>query len=378
MVNFTKDSNKRMKRISFVIMITFVVFSTEVISFLLLNSFPNLSYDKNKISQTAEEYIEKRDSVLGWDKVVNKYGNSRILPNRDYVNNKSKQIDFYGDSYTYGAEVDNDNLIWTNLISKELNIIVNNKGVGGFGSDQSYLKYIINENPSDIVVLNHLSENIIRNVNQFRHLIYPSNSYDLKPRFISESDSLKLIRIPNIDSSFIDFKNNPNKYLKHEFFSIGSESGIYPKKFPYSFTLLKSLISNWKIKSLFGYFSGYQPFYNINHKSEGLKITKLILESFVYKSKKRGVTPIVTILPTYRDFEYYGKYNYFPYQKLIEKLDSSFLIIDYGSKIIRRQDQFNLKEILNLYKTKHGHMNENGHKILSSIFSDFVKKNKLI
>ena len=36
----------------------------------------------------------------------------------------------------------------------------------------------------DVVFLNHLSENIIRNVNQFRNLIYPGHEFALKPRFV--------------------------------------------------------------------------------------------------------------------------------------------------------------------------------------------------
>ena len=216
-----------------------------------------MTYDKSKISQTFEEYLEIRDDFLGWNEIVNEYGNSRNLTNRQYVSNTTKQIDLYGDSFTYGAEVEDDSKIWSNIISKEINLIVNNKGVGGYGSDQAYLKFKLNKSPSEIVVLNHLSENIIRNLNQFRHLIYPSNYYDLKPRFILEQDSIKLIEIPFIPIDQADsFKNNPNKYLNHEFFNIGGESGIFFKKFPYSFTLVRSLLSNWKIKAQFNYYSG--------------------------------------------------------------------------------------------------------------------------
>ncbi len=363
-------------KVLFVIMVFIFIF-VEIISFLILNIYPNLSYDENKITQSFNEYKIKRDTILGWNKVVNKFGNSRNLPNREFVKDTSTQIDFYGDSYTYGAEVNDDKHIWTNLISKELKVIVNNKGVGGFGSDQSYLKFQINKNPSKIVVLNHLSENIIRNVNQFRHLIYPSNYYDLKPIFIIENKKLTLKSIPILNSNLEEFKKTPNNYLKYEYFKLGSKSGIYYKKFPYSLTLFRSLLTNWKIKSIYKYYSGYQPFYDLNHESNGINVTKGIFECFILDSKEKDLIPIITILPTYRDFEFYNKYKFFPYKTLVDLLDQNSFFIDFGHEIIKSKKNFNLGDALNLYKSKPGHMNENGHKIISKIFTDFIKTNKL-
>lgn len=361
-----------------IIISIFIFISIEIISFLFLKIYPNLSYDENKITQSFIEYQNVRDTILGWNKVVNKFGNSRNLPNREFVKDTLTQIDFYGDSFTYGAEVNDDKQIWTNLISKKLNIIVNNKGVGGFGSDQSYLKFKTNKNPSKIVVLNHLSENIIRNVNQFRHLIYPSNYYDLKPIFILEDNQIKLIDLPELKINPKKFKKNPNSYLKYDFFKLGSNSGIYHKKFPYSVTLFKSLLTNWKIKSLFKYYSGYQPFYNLNHESNALYVTKSILEGFISDSRKKDLIPIITILPTYKDFEFYDKYGYLPYKPLIDMLNKNSFFIDFGHEIIISKKSFNLEEMLKLYKSKSTHMNENGHKIIAEIFSTFVKKNKIL
>ena len=366
-----KEYSSWVKQVSIIILTLLFFFLIEGTSYLLLMMLPELSYDKNKISQTFEDYLENRDNVLGWNKIVNRYGNSRNLPNRKYVNDTIKQIDLYGDSFTYGAEVEDDSKIWSNIISKETNLIVNNKGVGGYGSDQSYLKFKFNKNPSEIVVLNHLSENIIRNVNQFRHLIYPSNYYDLKPRFIIDRDSLKLVDIPLIPVEEAElFKNNPNLYLDHEFFSIGQKSGIYFKKFPYSYTLLKSLFSNWKIKSQFNFYSGYQPFYNLKHSSNGIKITSYILENFVKEAKSKGLRPVITIIPTFRDFQFYKKYGHFPYENLVDELHYQSYFIDFGKEI--NNLSLDLDTIESLYISRKGHMSENGHKLLARIFIDFL------
>ena len=62
-------------KVLFVIMVFIFIF-VEIISFLILNIYPNLSYDENKITQSFNEYKIKRDTILGWNKVVNKFGNS--------------------------------------------------------------------------------------------------------------------------------------------------------------------------------------------------------------------------------------------------------------------------------------------------------------
>ena len=259
------------------------------------------------------------------------------------------------------------------MISEKTNTIVNNRGVGGYGTDQAFLKYINSRSEGNIVVLNHLSENIIRNVNQFRHLIYPGKSFDLKPVFISANDSLKLIEIPDIhNENFKNFQENPNEFLKHDFFKIGSQSGIYNKRFPFSFTLFKSFLSNWKITSQLNYFSGYQPFYDKNHSSGALEITKLIIEEFNTDVIKNNSKPIITIIPTYRDFEYFEKYGIFPYQTLIEELNDKIELIDFGMEFLSEINSLDMDILLDLYIEPAGHMNEKGHYLLSKVFVKYL------
>ena len=370
-----QEISPRIKLLSILILGVVFFGLFEVVSFLLLDIYPNLSYDKNMITQDYETYLSLRNNSLGWDKAIDDFGNSRNLPNRVFVQDTTIQIDLYGDSFTEGGEVENDSLIWSNVISKELKLIVNNKGVGGYGSDQSYLKFKLNPNPHKIVVLSHLTENIIRNVNQFRHLIYPSEIFDFKPRFIVDSDSLKLIKIPTIALDKVnDFKKNPNIYLDHEYFKLGKETGIFAKEFPYTLTLLKSIAFNWKIRAAFGFYSGYQPFYEEGHKSQGVAVTKKIIEKFVIESKSKKLIPIATIIPTSRDFEFYEEHGYFPYKSLVDSLNDSIPLIDFGKEIQLKLDNRKTNYI-DIYVAPGRHMNEKGHMLLSEIFVDYFNKN---
>ena len=60
---------------------------------------------------------------------------------------------------------------YPNLLARELGCRVNNFGVGGYGTDQAFLRYRqLAEDSPRFVVLGHYSEDIVRNVNQLRDL----------------------------------------------------------------------------------------------------------------------------------------------------------------------------------------------------------------
>ena len=79
-------------------------------------------------------------------------------------------------------------------MSKLSGCIVINHGVGGYGSDQAYLKFLKRVSDStirrdDLVVLSHLTENILRNANRNRSLLYPQATTPLlKPKFKIEEE----------------------------------------------------------------------------------------------------------------------------------------------------------------------------------------------
>ena len=52
-------------------------------------------------------------------------------------------VSLYGDSFTWSSEVEHEEA-WGNLLATQLDCRVHNFGVGGYGSDQAYLRYITN------------------------------------------------------------------------------------------------------------------------------------------------------------------------------------------------------------------------------------------
>jgi hypothetical protein len=265
------------------------------------------------ISGAYEEYLLIRDELLGWPAPQNlgthgeyDLSGSRIIPAFDDPATSKNCVSLYGDSFTWSAEVNNENA-WSNVLSTLLDCRVGNFGVGGYGSDQAYLRFMRHVNDDAVVVfLNHLSENILRNVNQFHDLLYAGGAgIGFKPRFIvNDSDELELVTLPLFDrGEYERVVLNPERYLTHEYFAPGGASGVSIATFPYTASILRGL-RHFHVKTELRNVPWYIDFYNIEHTSGGLEVTARILAAFHAEALARGKTPIVTIIPTGLDLLY--------------------------------------------------------------------------
>ena len=141
--------------------------------------------------------------MLGWPSPL-KYGRveldasgSRRIP--AFPEPGGACVSVYGDSFTYGDGVSAEHS-WANVLSKRLGCRVANYGMSGYGTDQALLRFETNaEDEAPVVVLGHLSLNVMRNVNRLRGLLYPQTRYGLKPRFIlDENAELELLPLPEL------------------------------------------------------------------------------------------------------------------------------------------------------------------------------------
>jgi hypothetical protein len=114
-----------------------------------------------------------------------------------------------------------------------------------------YLRFRSLSPKGRVVFLNHASGNIIRNVNQFRHLIYPGHEFGLKPRFTYGNQGIGLVPLPQITTTQArDFLASPERYLDHEHFLPGGHSGIQVISFPYLLTIAKALARHYHLRAL--------------------------------------------------------------------------------------------------------------------------------
>ena len=105
----------------------------------------------------------------------------------------------FGDSFVYCAEVANPDC-WAARSERAGEVEVMNYGVGGYGTDQAFLRYLREggELHADIVIIGFAPTNLGRIVNRYRGFISSSEGPWMKPRFQFEdgTDQLRLIPTP--------------------------------------------------------------------------------------------------------------------------------------------------------------------------------------
>jgi len=368
----------------YVITLLFILFFTETASFLTARFLQAKGVFYNpSISDSYEDYLLKRDNLLGWPSPL-EFGNgnydlggSRIIPSFPDETKYQNCISLYGDSFTWSSEVSHE-YAWGNILSTLVGCRVANYGVGGYGSDQAYIRFMQNTNDnSSIVFLNHLSENILRNVNQFRDLLYPGKGLGFKPRFIlNEEDVLEFLPLPTFDAvRYEDVILHPDKYFKNEYFIPGGPSGVTVTSFPYTFSVIKSL-KHFHVRAKLRDEPRHMEFYKNNHPSRALETTSAVLKAFHNDAIERGKVPIITIIPTGNDLLYYLEHRIWPYSNLIDELSHHGIsVFNFGTEI--------MKNIINddpclLFDKCSAHYNEGGNEILARVAYELLVERQLL
>lgn len=324
-------------------------------------------YRAEDVSQ-AGDYFERRDPVLGWpspdDFGGNRYDVSGARPNPAFPLPGHACVSVYGDSFTYGSGVP-DEVAWANQLSRLLGCRVANYGVGGYGSDQAVLRFEHNlGDEAPVVILGHLSENIMRNVNQYRHLIAAGDPLSLKPRFTLNTDGeLRLVplQVAGLEE-FVKFVERPEDGLQDEFFLPGGASGVARLRFPYTLSMLRSL-GHYHVQAKFAGRPAYAQFYDDDHPARGVEISARILELFASSARERGKLPMLQIIPTGLDMIEYQETGEWTYAPLLERAaELGIDVVDHGSRMmawIRDGDP------CQFYLRCNNHMNAKGNRMLA-------------
>ena len=142
----------------FNIFLSFVIFEIflHVIIRILKKNFKWLINSEDEFPRFEKKnlnkfYKDSFDPVTGWDRKKNmfgfEYGEKKTffkISKKGYRgSNKFKKtaISVFGDSFAFCRYV-NDNETWESYLENKLKMNINNYGVGNFGLDQSYLKFL--------------------------------------------------------------------------------------------------------------------------------------------------------------------------------------------------------------------------------------------
>jgi hypothetical protein len=333
-----------------------------------------------QVVEDFARYERERNPVTGWPSLFlddrwDETG-SRVIP--AFPDTRVSCLSLYGDSWTWaGADPERT---WGNVLAKLLGCRVANYGLGGFGSDQAYLHYLHNEQDrAPVVFLGHLSENILRNVNQLRGLLYPYTPYGLKPRFdLGPDGKIELVPLPMpSEAEFRDLVEHPEKYLHHEYFLPEGPSGTTRRGFPYLLSILAAFRQFHVIAELHRE-PWHAAFYQPDHPSHGLEVTAQIMEAFHHEAVRRGQIPILAVIPTARDLEYHQKHERWVYQNLIDRLGS------HGHEVLNLGDgmlaEIGSRELCSFFEDGDcaRHPSDEGYVVMAHVMRDYLERKGLV
>ncbi len=325
-----------------------------------------------------QAYLDERDTLLGWP-AASTFGNgewdrsgSRIIPLFADPVEHPTCVSLFGDSFTEGVEVDPAEA-YSNVLSGLLGCRVANYGVGGYGSDQAYLRFRDRiHDGSSIVVLGHLSENIVRNVNQFRGFVSGAR-YTLKPRFVVDSAGrLKLIPLPRLTADeFAALDRRADELVPYDFFRPGGGAGTRVLRFPFSVSVL-GVFADPRLRQRLRGMPAWPEYYEPDHPAGGLRVTAGILEAFHRDALARGQQPIVLLIPTLTDLQALQETGSLPYQSLEQELELAGIATPGLAR--RLIAGFDGRDPCDLYKgcVIHRHFNAEGNALIAGIVYDWI------
>lgn len=338
-----------------------------------------LFYEEQDASGLAG-YLAARDPALGWPRSID-WGDgqydalhSRLVPASPDVTVKPC-LSIYGDSFAWSDEADAEHA-WGNVLAQRAHCRVNNFGVGGYGTDQAYLRYVQHkDDKAPVVLLTHLSENVLRNVNRFRNLLSPVTRYGLKPRFIVDaSGELALVPLftPTSEADFLDMVRSPGRRLPHEYFAPGGPSGVSALSFPYTLSLARTL-GSYKVRASFAGVPPHAAFYEPGHPADGLRVSAGIARAFQREALSRGAAPYVIFIPLPSDFDHRKKTGRWPYTTLVDELARTGVPhLDAGERLLAGLAG---KSPCTLYsRCSGGHFTDDGYRIFGELVNDYLRE----
>lgn len=276
----------------------------ELLSFFFFSNLcSRFSFCATKTYTVSAEKIEKFkkafDVDLGWKR---KYPTPFGERPRRFKYDKTLMA-VYGDSFTHCDQVKSRET-WEEQLAQHLKQGVYNFGVGGYGTDQAYLRFKA-EFPkiqTPIVGLGLITENINRLVNVYRPFYHEGTAGGLpKPRFTLNNGKLELIPNP------IQSSDELRKLLDPSFVrTLGKNDWWYNRdnlptlEFPYL-----RIFFNKRFWLELAYGSDGQeindanprPWNNLWEYAPARDIMFAVLDSFIEEAKALQVTPLILILP---------------------------------------------------------------------------------
>jgi hypothetical protein len=213
------------------------------------------------------------------------------------------RIAAFGDSFTHGDEVPNEDTWQEILMRAHPAVEAMNFGVGAYGLDQAFLRYQRDgaDYGARVVLIGFMPENLFRHVNVYRPFFVPSSGLALaKPRYELDQGRLVLVENPMRDlAGYRELLAHPERELPrlgaHDlFFQVRPHEGALDLPLVRVVKSLRWAWADWRLGVSGGaYDTSGEPF----------RVTVAIVEAFAATVSRNGSLPIVVVYPRRRDVE---------------------------------------------------------------------------
>lgn len=368
------------------------------------------SVDEKPIIDSAkiEKFIlNSYDKDLGWIRKPNTSGTEKVTSQGQSLNENELSTSFsindsgcrtntnhenlpikiacYGDSFAFARHV-NDNETWEWYLSELTNTNVLNYGVGNYGLDQSIIRLQreFEKNKAEITVIAVVPETICRIQSVWKHYSEYGNLLGFKPRFVNESNTLKLI--PNLmdnEKKIYDYLDYLNEFRRNDYF--------YKNKFkkdilgfPYSFSLLKNIKRNipliftlllkkismckdcpWKIILKENFKQCLKQYKN----KESVDLLLSLIEYYKDCAEQVGTKAVFVFMPYLNDLKY-AKIKGSYYSDFCKSAKDKIPFLDLTEHFLNEPDS----EKLYTNDFYGGHLSALGNKKAAEYINEFIEK----
>ena len=361
----------------------FLLFEVSCWGFFTFYYVPeNNSSDENLpdlIKSIPDEALERFrrgqfDSHLGWNNGPDSYehNGATYLMSKDRIRvnpykSSTEKISAYGDSFTFGDEVENHETFPFFLSQKTKSNVIN-YGVSAYGTDQALKrleKNLIHGKRTDFVVLEFIQDSLKRNMNMylpFKYGFADWTRYMFKPMLYGGSNGYEWIDSP------LKSVNNTNDVLKA--YDVSKEYDWFYKHphpdiaFPYTFSAFKTLFYLSKKK--------YQGVSDLGwgNKASEERMERLI-EFYFSLSKEYDFIPVIIYIPLGFEIKDYilndeqYRFNLFLDEVSNRYKETNMIVIDIAKEIKNiKKDLLMEKFYIRPYD---GHPSAYGNKVIADI-----------
>ena len=387
-----------MKKILIIIISNLLLF--ELLSATLIYAIgivrPNWRLDlrmEKHFADISQDYLNqalqrKRDKLLGWNtrsgdfkensNIAGKSWQALVGPDgsrNDGVEHEQVLIATYGDSFTFGEEVD-DTETWQYFLEKKIGKDVKNYGVSAYGVGQIWLKiqrHLQQDRVEKITIFTIFEGDLDRAVTGFRPFLQQNTSVILgfKPSFRYLNSQVTFIPNPWINSAqtLVQLKALAIDAAKTDYWV--SHNSLITLKFPYSLQSIK--VVPFLFNRLLMKLSDKKYNNSLWLVDEGKIIMRYILEKYVEEVREKGSIPVVLFIPQVRNkmSKSWRQPDYTNFKNtILEDSIENLVVLDVYDAEFKT-------ELFNILPFK-GHPSVYGNNVIANYVANNLKKLSLI